>query len=105
MTPYSNTRGAPPNKPKKVPFLPDSAPFQPNGWGTAVFKMRRHFVGLSSSPDTELKTCVGIFEYFASGLRNRGVSARLLRHNQKNRSIFRGRIWELGGKNLPLKNI
>ena len=63
--------------------------------------MRRDKSGLFSSPDTELKTYVGIFENFAYGLRYRDVSAGLSRHNQKNRSVFRGRIWELGGKKLP----
>ena len=62
--------------------------------------MRRDKSGLSSSPDAELKTYVGVFENFAYGLRNRGVIAGLSRHNQKNRSVFRGRIWELGGKIL-----
>ena len=59
------------------------------------------FVGLSSSPNTELKTYVRIFEIFAYGLRYRGVSMSLSRHNHKNRSVFRGRIWESGGKILP----
>ena len=49
-----------------------------------------------------LKQFVSVFEKFASGLRYRSVSAGLSRHNQKNRSIFRGQIWKLGG--LPPKN-
>ena len=65
--------------------------------------MRRDKSGLSFSPDAELKTYVSFFEIFAYGLRYRDVSAGLSRHNQKNRSIFREWIWELGGKNLPSK--
>ena len=56
------------------------------------------FVGLSSSPDTELKMYVGTFEILAYGLRYRGISAGLFRRNQKNRPLFRRQIWELGGK-------
>ena len=54
--------------------------------------MRRDESGLSSSPDAELKKYVRIFENFAYGLRNRGVSAGLLGRNQKNQSVFRGQI-------------
>ena len=39
--------------------------------------MRRDESGLSSSPDAELKTYVGIFENFAYGLRYRDISAGL----------------------------
>ena len=100
MTPHSNTRGDPPKKPKKCRFCPIRHRFQPNWWVTAVFKMRRDFVGLSSSPDAELKTYVGLFEKYAYDLRYRGVSADLSRHNQKNWWVFRGQIWDLGGNIL-----
>ena len=69
--------------------------------GTAVFNVNCTFVGLSSSADAELKTYVGFFENVAYGLRYRGVSADLSRHNQKNRSVFRGQIWKLGGEIFP----
>ena len=57
-------------------------------------------MGLSSSPDAELKTHVRIFENIAYRLRYRGVFAGLSGHNQKNWSNFRGRIWKLDGKIL-----
>ena len=38
------------------------------------------------------------FFNFAYSLRYGGVSVGVLGQNQKNRSIFRGQIWELGGK-------
>ena len=82
----------PTQKAKKVPFRPIWHRFQPNSWGTAVFKMRSHFVDLSSSTYAELKTYVGTFENFAYGLRNRGVSAGLLGHNQKKWSVFSGQF-------------
>ena len=63
--------------------------------------MRRDESRLSSSSDAELKTYVGFFENFAYGLRNRGVSAGLSRHDQKKWSVFRGQIWELGDKKCP----
>ena len=66
-----------------MPFLPLLAPFSAKSVEHHVFKMSCSFVGLSSSPDAELKTYVGIFENVAYGLRYRGVSVRLLRHNEK----------------------
>ena len=91
-------------KTKKCRFCSFWHRFQPNGCATAVFKMNCSFIGLSSSPIAELKTYVGVFEIFTLGLRYRDDSAGLSRHNQKNRSVLRGRIWELGGKNLPPQN-
>ena len=66
---------------KKCHFCPFWHCFQPNGWGTAVFKMSCSFVDLSSSPIAELKTYVSLFEKIAYGLRNRGVSAGVLGQN------------------------
>ena len=89
VTSHINTRGAPTKKTKKCRFCPFWQRFQPNGRGTAVFKMSCSFVDLSSSPDAELKTYVGIFENFAYELRNRGVSAGVLGKFSKNRH-FKG---------------
>ena len=92
-------------KPKECHFCPFRHRFQPIWWDTAVFKMSCSFVNLSSSSIAELKTYIRLFENFAYGPRYRGVSAGVSRHNQKNRFVFRGRIWNLGGKILTEKNI
>ena len=101
MTSHSNTPGSPTKKTKKCRFCPIWHRFQPNGWGTAVFKMRRHFINLSSTPDAELKTHVGILN-FLYGLRYRDVSADLSRHNQKHRSVLGGGFGKEGAKYCPL---
>ena len=68
-----------PKNQKQRRFRPFWHRFQPNDWGTAVFKMSCSFVSLSSSPIAELKTyVVGIFEFFAYGPRYRGVFAGVL---------------------------
>ena len=46
---------------------------------------------------------MGIFDFFAYGVRNKGVSASLLRHNQKNQSVIKGQIWKLRGQSLALR--
>ena len=81
-----------PKKTKKCHFCPFRYRFQSNGLSTAEFNMRCHETNLSSSPDTELKTYVLIFEKNTFGMRYSGAYACLSIHNQKNRSIFRGRI-------------
>ena len=88
MTPHSNTRGAPPKKPKKCRFRPIRHCFQPHGWGTAVFKINAR----------------GDFWKFCVRTEIQRRFCGPLKDNKKNRSVFRGRIWELVGKNLPPNN-
>ena len=73
--------------------------------GHRGFQVELQFCQLILQSRHRTENVPGNFENFAYGLRYRDVSASILSHNQKNWSIFRGKIWKLGGKIFSPKKL
>ena len=103
MTPHSNTRisAVPQPRNQKVPFLVSSAPFSTKWLGHRGFQDEASFRRLILQFRRGAENVHWLLNFFAYGLRYRCVSVDLSKHDQKNRFVFRGRIWELGENIAP----
>ena len=95
-TSHSNTCGAPPKKPKEVPFLTVSALFSTKWLGHRGFQRETWWNQLILQSRRRTENVPEDFWLFVYGLRYRGVSASVSGQNQTNLSVFRGKIWKLG---------